>query len=84
MTGSRITLDTARLNQLYEKTMDEIYLLFHYHPLSFPTDRLTERDLSDLADGLAQAKAAQRAGQDMSRFDPANNPKFANLRRTGK
>ena len=82
--SSRITIDEARLRQVYEKTMDEIFMLFHYHPLSFPTDKLTARELGEIQQGLAEAKAAQASGQDMSRFDPDVNPKFANLRRTGR
>ena len=84
MTGSRITLDTERLNQVYDRMMDEIFLMFHYHPLSFPHGKMSERELGEIQQGLAEARAAQRAGQDMSRFDPAVNPKFANLRRTGR
>lgn len=82
--SSRISIDEEKMVRMYEKAMDEIFTLFHYHPLSFPHGKMSERELGEIQQGLAEAKAAKASGQDMSRFDPANNPKFAHLHRTGK
>lgn len=46
--SSRITINEAKVNSTYERIMDEIYAMFHYHPLNgIPSGRATEEEVTE-------------------------------------
>lgn len=56
--STRINIDYAAMDRMYERVMDEIYLLFHNHPLSFPTGPISEADQIDMNYYQAMGRSA--------------------------